>query len=293
MDISTYFIENKALFGPYPTDEDANYFEKIGVRYFVDLTEMNKLPPYNLSPESTLIKFPIPDMKVPTDSVQFSSLVIYLDNLLKKSDGENYKLYVHCRGGNGRVGILVASLLTRYRSISVDDALQLTQHYHSERKNLKVKWKLIGSPQTIYQKNFVKKLFTPFCFYKDVLFGNKYGFVPHAKIPLVISGLLFNDSYSAYKHVIQNTPSSPDVYNCMKCVQSIKLQQCPPFLDNLLHTNLRPIMYCNNYDKYWGIDKTGDGNNYLGQILTKLRDEILLERFVIKMKLNNICPRCV
>ncbi len=284
MDISTYFIENKALFGSYPTNDDANYFEKIGVKYFVDLTEIDKLPPYTLSPNSVLIKFPIPDMKIPTNTLQFCSFVVYLENILRNSDNHN-KMYVHCRGGNGRAGIVVACLLARYQRLTALDALQLTQKYHSERKNLKIKWKLMGSPQTTFQKNFVIKLFTPFCFYKDVLFGNKYGFVPYSKIPIVISDILFNDSQSAYKYLIQNIPyaSQDDMYNCMKYVQSTKLQQCPKFLENLLNTNLRPIMYCNAHDKYWGVDKIGDGNNYLGKILTELRDEILVDNYI---KLN-------
>ena len=41
----SYFIENKALFGSYLTSDDVRYFEKIGVRYFIDLTwELYKIP---------------------------------------------------------------------------------------------------------------------------------------------------------------------------------------------------------------------------------------------------------
>ncbi len=279
MDNSTYFIENKALFGSYPTNEDVKYFESIGVKYFVDLTEIDKLPPYELSINSVFIKYPIPDMKIPTNNLQFCSFLVYLENIIRKNDG--YKMYIHCRGGNGRAGIVVACLLARYQSLTALDALQLTLKYHSERKNLKLKWKLIGAPQTIWQKNFVIKIFTPFCFYKDVLFGNKYGFVPYSKIPIVINNTIYHDSQSAYKSLIQDMPfaSQDDIYNCMKYVQTLKIQQCPILLENLLHTNLRPILYCNSHDKFWGIDKIGNGNNYLGKILSELRDEILLENY--------------
>lgn len=276
---STYFIENKALFGSYPGPDDIKYLESIGVKYFVDLTEINKLEPYNISENSTFIKFSIPDMKIPIDYIHFSSFIVYIEHIIKNLK-DNQKIYVHCRGGNGRVGIVVACLLMRYHThLSVLDALQLTSKYHSERKNLKLKWKLIGSPQTIAQKNYVIKMFTPFCFSRETFYGNKYGFVPHAKIPIHYeeADYTFDDSQSLFKYLINKKlyVSEQDIYTCMKYVQSLKIIQCPLFMNNLLNTTLRPIIYCNNHDMFWGINKTGNGQNLLGKILMELRDELL------------------
>lgn len=276
---STYFIENKALFGPYPTQEDVEYLESIGVVYFVDLTEVDKLQPYKISPNSTFIKFPIPDMRVPVDYIQFSSFIVYVDYIIKCLN-EGQKIYIHCRGGNGRAGIVVACLLMRHHPhLTALDALQLTSKYHSERKNLKLKWKLVGSPQTPAQKNYVIKMFTPFCFSRETFYGNKYGFVPHAKIPIYSEGgdYRFDDSQSLFKYIIskQLYASEQDIYGCMKYVQSLKITQCPLFMNNLLNTTLRPIIYCNNHDVYWGLNKQGEGKNLLGKILMELRDELL------------------
>ena len=280
---STYFIENKALFGPYPTLEDVNYLESIGVAYFVDLTEMDKLPPYTISNKSKFIKFPIPDMKVPIDYIQFSSFIVYLDYTIKHlKDVE--KMYIHCRGGNGRSGIVVACLLMRHHSyLNALDAIQLTSKYHSERVNLKLKWKLIGSPQTTTQKNYILKMFSPFCFSRETFYGNKYGFVPYTKIPIYLEDMdyTFNDSQSLFKYLVAKKLylSESDIYNCMKYVQSLKIAQCPIFMNNLLNTTLRPIIYCNNHDKYWGLNKQGEGKNLLGKILIELRDELLLKLY--------------
>ena len=41
MENYSYFIENKALFGSYPSQETIEILEKEGVRYFVDLTLSN------------------------------------------------------------------------------------------------------------------------------------------------------------------------------------------------------------------------------------------------------------
>lgn len=278
---STYFIENKALFGPYPTKEDVQYLESIGVVYFIDLTEMNKLEPYTISTESQFIKFSIPDMRIPLDHIHFSTFIVYIDNIIKKLS-ESQKIYVHCRGGNGRAGIVVACLLMRHHPhLSALDALQLTSKYHSERKNLKLKWKLVGSPQTSAQKNYVIKMFTPFCFSRETFYGNKYGFVPHAKISIEDMGYTFDDSQSLFKYLIGKKlyVSEEDIYSCMKYVQSLKITQCPLFMNNLLYTTLRPIIYCNNHDMYWGINKQGEGKNYLGKILMELRDELLLNLY--------------
>lgn len=291
---STYFIKNKALFGPYPSPEDVKYLESIGVLYFIDLTEMNKLPPYEISSKSKFIKFPIPDMKVPTDYIQFSSFIVYLDDILKHLKG-NQKIYVHCRGGNGRSGVVVACLLMRHHPrLTALDALQLTSKYHSERVNLKLKWKIVGAPQTITQKNYVLKLFTPFCFSRETFYGNKYGFVPYTKIPIyyqVTSGdvdgckremdYTFDDSQSLFKYIVAKKLylSEQEIYKCMKHVQSLKIAQSSIFMNNLLNTTLRPIIYCNNHDKYWGVDKLGEGKNLLGQILMELRDELLLNLY--------------
>ena len=276
---STYFIENKALFGPYPTEKDVEYLESIGVEYFVDLTEVDKLQPYEISKHCTFIKFPIPDMRVPTDHIQFSSFIVYIDYIIKRLNNGK-KMYIHCRGGNGRAGLVVACLLMRHHPhISSLDALQLTSKYHSERKNLKLKWKLVGSPQTPAQKNYVIKMFTPFCFSRETFYGNKYGFVPHAKIPIYYEEIdyTFDDSQSLFKYIIskQLYASEQDIYTCMKYVQSLKITQCPLFMNNLLYTTLRPIIYCNNHDMYWGMNKQGEGKNLLGKILMELRDELL------------------
>lgn len=275
MDISTYFIENKALFGSYPTNDDILYFEKeLGVKYFVDLTEHNKLPPYTISSQSTYIKFPIPDMKIPTNTNHFCSFILRLENIIKNGD----KMYVHCRGGNGRAGVVVACLLVRYHNMSALDAMELTRKYHSERKNLKLKWRLIGSPQTMGQKNFIIKLFTPFSVYRDTSAGNKFGFALYSKTAIHVPELNmdFDTAHNAYKYIVSSIPyaTDEDMFNCMLYVQNLKIRQCLQFRINLLNTAFRPIMYCNNHDKYWGIDNRGVGNNYLGKIFMQLRDEI-------------------
>ena len=64
------------------------------------------------------------------------------------------KIYIHCKGGHGRVGIAVASLLCYIKNISVEESLKLTNECHKKREIMKEKWRNIGSPQTYNQKKF-------------------------------------------------------------------------------------------------------------------------------------------
>jgi len=51
------------------------------------------------------------------------------------------KLYVHCKGGHGRAGVVVASILCYYYNIEPNRALELTTQYHSQREEMRAKWR--------------------------------------------------------------------------------------------------------------------------------------------------------
>jgi ribA/ribD-fused uncharacterized protein len=85
------------------------------------------------------------------------------------------KMYIHCKGGHGRSGVVVASILCQMGGISPQKSLELTRKYHSRRKVMREKWREIGSPQTSVQKTFVYKFFEPFYFYRAYKTGNTIG----------------------------------------------------------------------------------------------------------------------
>ena len=156
----SYFIENKALFGSFPSQDEVDILEKMGVRFFVDLTLSSepKLIPYTT--KYTIISHLIYDKSIPRDCVPFCKFIYDLYMTLKKlGDGE--KIYVHCKGGHGRSGIVVAMLLALYYNMSADDALEMTHRCHQERRVMRDKWRKIGSPQTLQQRDFVCKMFEP------------------------------------------------------------------------------------------------------------------------------------
>ena len=79
MNKSSFFIENKAIFGSFPKDEEINYFKSIGVVYFIDLTTPDEeLKSYkdNLPENIKYLNFPIRDRSIPDNTYEFSKFVI-------------------------------------------------------------------------------------------------------------------------------------------------------------------------------------------------------------------------
>ena len=160
MNKSSYFIENKARFGSYPAQESVKELEENGVRHFVNLTfpDENKITPYNT--EYNKINFPIIDASIPTDWLQFSIFLAKIINIiysLKKGE----LIYIHCKGGHGRAGLVVACLFCYIFGMTPHDALIRTSICHNNREVMRDRWREIGSPQTHNQKQFVYKFFRP------------------------------------------------------------------------------------------------------------------------------------
>lgn len=145
------------MFGSWPTQEQVEKLEKWGVKAFVNLADEKEknVTPYTTSPGTEIISHPIPDRATPRDKYKFCALVIEVCERL----GAGEKVYIHCKGGHGRSGMLVAAVLAYKNKISADEAIGLTTQFHSDREIMKKKWRDIGAPQTETQKKFVSDLF--------------------------------------------------------------------------------------------------------------------------------------
>lgn len=158
MERCSYFIEEKALFGSFPNDKEVTFLENEGVKYFIDLTEYKERNTNKYTTNGIYIKYPIKDRSIPTDRISFLRFIIKLTDIIKDlKTGE--KIYIHCKGGHGRSGIVVAAILAYYFSLEPQEALKMTGFFHSKRVFMREKWRKIGSPQTKEQKDFVMSLF--------------------------------------------------------------------------------------------------------------------------------------
>lgn len=157
MENCSYFLNNKAYFGSYPTQENIDILEEHGVRTFVDLTFSNesKITPYKT--KYLYISFPIHDNLIPNDDSLFIKLIHRLCYIILNTSPE-HKIYIHCKGGHGRSGIIVSCLVCILMNMNSYEAINYTSKCHNNRKNMRLKWRGIGSPQTKQQKMFVHRI---------------------------------------------------------------------------------------------------------------------------------------
>lgn len=153
-------LDGSALFGSFPTQHQVVTLENAGVCWFIDLTSVNekKITPYYLSSTSKYLRYSILDQSIPENIIEFA---IFIHKLIYIISGLNstQKIYIHCKGGHGRSGLVAAILLCIIDNISPDTAIREITISHNRRFLMKKKWKKIGSPQTTVQCNFLYSLF--------------------------------------------------------------------------------------------------------------------------------------
>lgn len=115
----SYYVSEKLFAGEYPGDKYGELAEDklkgmyhFGVRHFVDLTEEGELNPYSqlLPSDTTYLRFPIRDVDIPESVEAVHQLIDKIENLMQQ-DGYTY---IHCWGGVGRTGTIVACWAARH-----------------------------------------------------------------------------------------------------------------------------------------------------------------------------------
>lgn len=293
------FIEGQGYFGNFPSQSDINTMEDLGINYFIDLTcEQDNLEKYTVSSNSFKVNLPIFDRSVPHDIFNFTLLILKSVELLRNGE----KIYIHCKGGHGRSGILVACILKMYLNVNTDKAIELTTKYHNERNGVRDKWKKMGCPQTYRQKKFVHKMFSPFLFFKAYKSGNTVGLSNFSYHTIKSSMGTFHSSeamFQSYKNStnkeyvtkLQNT-TNPQIartigkkeyvhkdwelkqFDIMVDILYQKCVQHKDVLSTVLKSGLRPFVQHTKTDRYWGDGGDGCGYNYLGKAWDKVREKI-------------------
>ena len=283
------FIKNKAYFGGYPTQEQVEEYQKIGFRYFIDLTKEGEKRTTPYKTEYEYINYPISDHRVPSDWKSFAVLIIKLSNIIRKlSDSE--KIYIHCKGGHGRAGVVVACIMCYLYKIGPVESISKTTKYHNKRQGMRDKWKKMGSPQTRSQKHFVTKFFEPLNVYNNInnnYFSSIFGNYAPIKVEIPVLGKFENAqlAYEKFKEKViveckNNDSINDNIWKIIKedvmyTILSYKFDQHNVLSEKLLNTGLRPIII-NSNDNFWGFQEKS-GRNILGKMITKLREELYLE----------------
>ena len=155
--------------GEYPGDKNdelarqkIEQMHHFGIRHFIDLTEEGELRPYShlLPAGTTYTRFPIADCGAPKSIESVQSLLLRIEEL-KKMDGY---VYVHCWGGVGRTGTIVACYLSQnWGEPDLNLVLDALRKNFSEMPKSAYK----KTPETKEQIDFIKQFINTTTGYKD------------------------------------------------------------------------------------------------------------------------------
>jgi hypothetical protein len=118
---SYWVIPGRLLAGEYPGDPDPARarlrlarLRDAGIDSFVDLTEEDELPPYSLwlPKQAEYLRSPIVDTCVPNNVSDTRALLAAIHAGLARGRG----VYVHCRAGIGRTGLIIGCFLAEQES---------------------------------------------------------------------------------------------------------------------------------------------------------------------------------
>jgi hypothetical protein len=156
---NTYWvIPGRLLAGEYPGGiDDAQALPRLarlreaGIDSFIDLTEDGELPPYrHLLPKNTdYLRSAIVDVSVPNNVAQTQALVSAIQGalILERS------VYVHCRAGIGRTGLVIGCFLAEEEANGKTALKILNRLWRQSERS--ANWPTV--PQTAEQADYVRR----------------------------------------------------------------------------------------------------------------------------------------
>ncbi len=155
---NTYWVlPGRLLAGEHPYgNDDADTRRRLdqlrdaGINYFVDLTEENEMPSYRglLAPQSHYLRCSIRDTKVPASIQHMQELQSQIRTALEL----DRRMYVHCRAGIGRTGLVIGCYLAEegLEGQAALDELNRLWHQCARARS----WPVV--PQTDEQADYVR-----------------------------------------------------------------------------------------------------------------------------------------
>ncbi|KAJ3034998.1 hypothetical protein HDV00_004409 [Rhizophlyctis rosea] len=161
--LSNWVISSRLLAGAYPGDQDPTRHKTLiqsilaaNVTTFVCLQTPNELRHFRSYSDTALsavdpsrrdslqfLNLSIPDGAIASDT----DILEMAKDVVRRLKETEEVVYVHCWGGHGRTGTLIAVVLSLYYGVGGRVALDATQVLHDRRKNPRG----IKSPQTVCQ----------------------------------------------------------------------------------------------------------------------------------------------
>lgn len=173
---NSYLVNRKLSIyaGEYPGDKDDEKCRMkmlgtwSGFQHFYDLTEEGELNPYSQYLESWQQhhRFPIPDVSIPANTESVRRLVESIIYHERRNESGYGSVYIHCWGGVGRTGTIVACLyayLLKGQNLSANDIYESAMRQLNESFSRCPKSKYRITPETVEQRNFIKQFVKKEC----------------------------------------------------------------------------------------------------------------------------------
>ena len=106
---------------------------------------------YNYNP-NLKYNFFIEDRRVPTFE-ELTNIVNFLHQQLY----DNKFIYIHCRGGHGRAGLVAGALYGKAYNLNYEQVMLDLKKSHDLRLGVNSRWRKLGIPQTKEQKDLLKR----------------------------------------------------------------------------------------------------------------------------------------
>ena len=155
---NTYWvIPNQVLAGEYPGDSDETAarerlgrLQKAGIDSFVDLTEEGELPPYHhlLARQTEYLRSAIVDSAVPNNVSQTAQIL----STIRAALARGRRVYVHCRAGIGRTGLIVGCFLADEATDGKSALKTLNTLWRQNERS--ASWQKV--PQTAAQADYIR-----------------------------------------------------------------------------------------------------------------------------------------
>jgi Protein-tyrosine phosphatase len=154
---SYWVVPDRVLAGEYPGAPDETEargrlgrLRQAGIDSFVDLTEDGELPPYRhlLPQDSEYRRYAIVDTGVPNNVSQTRELLAAIRAAVARGRG----VYVHCRAGIGRTGLIIGCLLAEEESSGKTALKTLNRLWRQSERA--ATWPRL--PQTTEQADYIR-----------------------------------------------------------------------------------------------------------------------------------------